>query len=212
GVDSRAPRRRAHLREAGDAMKHAVWLVLFLAPQQAPAPVDFDRDIRPIFKASCIKCHGAEGKPKGQFRLDVRAAAFRGGAGGNAILPGKASESPLYKLLVDADEDARMPQKAPRLPAAQTELVRRWIDEGGRWPEDAAGTEALHWSLRPLAKPPLPPMTAWTRTPIDAFILAKLGEKGFAPSPEADRRTLLRRVTYDLTGLSPTPEEMDAFL
>jgi mono/diheme cytochrome c family protein len=190
-------------------VKQAALLVLLLAQQ--PAPVDFDRDIRPIFKASCQKCHGAEGKPKGQFRLDFRAAAFRGGAGGKAIRPGKAAESLLYKLLVDADPDARMPQKAPRLPAAQIELLRRWIDEGAPWPEEAAGGDTLHWSLRPLAKPAVPPQKPWARTPIDAFILAKLEEKGFAPSPEADRRTLLRRVTYDLTGLAPSPEEMDAF-
>jgi hypothetical protein len=195
-------------------------LLVLLLPQQQPTPVDFERDIRPIFKASCIKCHGAEGKPKGQFRLDLRAAAFRGGAGGKAILPGKAAESLLYKLLLDADEDARMPQKAPRLAAAQIELIRRWIDEGARWPEEAPGAEALHWSLRPLAAPAVPPMkpsstslgASWCRTPIDAFVLAKLEQKGGGPSPEADRRTLLRRVTYDLTGLPPTPEEMDAFL
>jgi hypothetical protein len=187
-------------------------LVVLLLAQQEPPPVDFDRDIRPIFKASCLRCHGAEGKPKGQFRLDLRAAAFRGGAGGKAILPGKARESLLYKLLVDADEDVRMPQKAPRLADAQIERVRRWIDEGARWPEEAAGGEGTPWSLRPLARPPVPPMNSWCRTPIDAFILAKLDEKGFAPSPEADRRTLLRRASYDLTGLPPSPQEMDAFL
>jgi mono/diheme cytochrome c family protein len=189
----------------------ALPLLVLLLAQQTPPPVDFERDIRPIFKASCLKCHGAE-KPKGQFRLDLRAAAFRGGAGGKAILPGKGRESLLYKLLVDDDEEARMPQKAPRLPAAKIELIRRWIDEGARWPEEAGAAEAAHWSLRPLTKPAAPPMKPWCRTPVDAFVLAKLEDKGFAPSPEADRRTLLRRVTYDLTGLPPTPEEMDAFL
>jgi mono/diheme cytochrome c family protein len=185
-------------------------LVLAAVPQQAP--VDFDRDIRPIFRASCLKCHGAEGKPKGQLRLDVRAAAFRGGAGGKVILPGRAKESLLYKLLVDPDDDARMPQKAPRLAAEQIDLVRRWIDEGAEWPEDAAKPgESSFWSLRPLARPAVP-AAAWGRTSVDAFIAAKLKEKGFEPSPEADRRTLLRRVTYDLTGLAPTPEEVDAFV
>jgi len=181
-------------------------LVLLLFPQEK-GPVDFDRDIRPIFQASCIKCHGAEGKPKGQFRLDLRAAAMRGGAAGKAILPGKGAESLLYRLLLDEDEDARMPQKAPRLPKAQIDLIRRWIDEGARWPDEAAGADLAHWSLRPLAAPTVPTGPAH---PIDAFILAKLKEKGFTPSPEADRRTLLRRVTYDLIGLPPTPEEMDA--
>ncbi|HZE98860.1 MAG TPA: PSD1 and planctomycete cytochrome C domain-containing protein [Planctomycetota bacterium] len=192
-------------------MTRAWLLVLLLAAPRPQAPVDFDRDIRPILKASCLKCHGAEGKPKGQLRLDLRAAAFRGGAGGQAIIPGKSADSPLYKLLVDPDDDARMPQKAPRLSTAQIELIRRWIDEGVRWPEDDHGGEQLHWSLRPLARPAVPP-SSWGRTPIDAFIAAKLKEKGFEPSPEADRRSLLRRVTYDLIGLPPTPEETDAFL
>ncbi|MBV8882067.1 MAG: DUF1549 domain-containing protein, partial [Planctomycetaceae bacterium] len=178
-------------------------IVLFL--NAASEPVDFDRDIRPILKASCLKCHGAEGKPKGQLRLDLRAAAFRGGAGGKAIVPGKSAESPLYKLLIDPDEDARMPAKAPRLPDAQIELVKRWIDEGAVWPEDNAGHEATHWSLRPFGRPA-------GAASIDGFIRAKLKEKGYEPSPEADRRTLLRRVTYDLIGLPPTPEELDAFL
>ena len=188
-----------------------LWVLILAAPTPQQAPVDFDRDIRPILKASCLKCHGSEGKPKGQLRLDLRAAAFRGGAGGPSILPGNAAGSPLYKLLVDPDDDARMPQKAPRLDPAKIELVRRWIDEGAPWPVEANGGDLSHWSLRPLVRP-APPAASWGRTPVDAFIAATLKEKGFDPSPEADRRSLLRRVTYDLIGLPPTPEEMDAFL
>jgi hypothetical protein len=192
-------------------VSRALALVLLLAAPPQESPVDFDRDVRPIFATSCLKCHGAEGKPKGQLRLDLRSAAFRGGAGGKAIVPGKSAESPLYKLLIDPDEDARMPQKAPRLAEGQIALIRRWIDEGARWPEDRSAAGSVHWSLRPLARPAVPAAT-WGRTPIDAFIAAALRAKGLAPSPEADRRTLLRRVTYDLTGLPPTPEETDAFL
>src|ERR1043166_5217633 len=182
---------------------------------QEPGPVNFDRDIRPIFQASCVKCHGSEGKPKGQLRLDLKALAFRGGVTGKAILPGKAKESSLYRLLVDPDDDARMPQKSGRLAKEKIDLIRRWIDEGAAWPEDAAAAGAArHWSLRPLAKPPLPETrgSQWARTPIDAFVLARLEEKGFAPAPPADRHSLLRRITYDLIGLPPTPAEMDAFL
>ncbi|HLY12533.1 MAG TPA: PSD1 and planctomycete cytochrome C domain-containing protein [Planctomycetota bacterium] len=185
--------------------------VLLLAAPLQQAPVEFERDIRPIFRASCLKCHGAEGKPKGQLRLDLRAAAFRGGAGGKVIVPGKSTESPLYKLLVDPDDDARMPQKAPRLSPEAIGLVRRWIDEGASWPEETNRGDVTPWSLRPLVRPAVP-AARWGHTPVDAFIATTLKEKGLQPSPEADRRTLLRRVTYDLTGLPPTPEEMDAFL
>src|SRR5579872_4007992 len=154
---SRPARGRTHFRKTEDAVTRLSFLiVLFLGEPPQQAPVDFDRDIRPIFKASCLKCHGGEGKAKGQLRLDQKAAAFRGGAGGKAIVPGKSSESPLYKLLVDADEDVRMPQKAPRLGEAQIGMIRRWIDEGARWPEEAAGGELRHWSLRPLIRPAVP--------------------------------------------------------
>lgn len=194
----------------------ALVLALLLGPAAAgqdDARVDFDRDVRPILKASCLKCHGPEGKPKGQLRLDLRAAAFRGGASGKVIVPGKAAESLFYKLLRDPDDEVRMPQKAPRLGAAQIALLGRWIDQGASWPDDRSGGESLHWSLRPLVRPEVPALRSpWIRTPVDAFILAKLTEKGLAPAAPADRRTLLRRVTYDLTGLPPSPQETEAFL
>jgi hypothetical protein len=194
-------------------MKPWALLVLFLlGSQEPPSKVDFDRDIRPIFQATCQKCHGGEGKPKGQFRLDLRALALKGGVTGKSILPGSATGSRLYTLLLAPEDDARMPQKAPPLPREKIELIRRWIDEGARWPDDGISVAAGHWSLRPLGKPAVPKAGPWARTPIDAFILARLEEKGFAPAPPADPRTLLRRITYDLTGLPPTPGEMDAFL
>jgi hypothetical protein len=194
-------------------MKPRALLVLFLlGSQEPPSKVDFDRDVRPILQASCLKCHGAEGKPKGQFRLDLKALAFKGGVTGKSILPGNSKGSRLYTLLVDPDDDARMPQKAPALSREKIDLVRRWIDEGAAWPDDGAAAAAKHWSLRPLMKPAVPKVGPWARTPVDAFILARLGEKGFTPAPPADPRTLLRRITYDLAGLPPTAEEMDAFL
>src|SRR5256885_15439050 len=96
--------------------------------QDAPA-IDFARDVRPLLREHCLSCHSAA-KKKGQLRLDARSAAFKGGITGKAILPGKGRDSLLYKLLSDADEDARVPQKAPRLPADRIELIRRWIDPG----------------------------------------------------------------------------------
>ncbi len=177
--------------------------------------VDFLRDLQPIFKASCHKCHGAE-KPKGQFRLDLKAFALKGGISGKTILPGKGSESPLVKLLLEADEDARMPQKAPPLAREKIDLIRRWIDQGAEWPDSAGGEATLetHWAYAKPARPASPVVrnAAWVRNPIDAFVLARLEKEGLAPSPEAPREALLRRVSLDLSGLPPSPAETDAFL
>ncbi len=189
-------------------------LALSLLPdpaQEKPGAVDFERDIRPIFKASCIKCHGPD-KSKANLRLHSKAAARKGGDSGPAYKPGDSKGSRLLQLLLSKDDEERMPQKAPALAAAQIDLIRRWIDQGAPWPDD--GREELHWSLRPLVKPPVPTVKAapWVRTPIDSFILASLESKGLSPAPPADRRTLLRRLTFDLTGLAPTREELESFL
>jgi hypothetical protein len=173
-------------------------LLLLLAAQD----VDFERDVRPILAASCLKCHGAD-KPKGRFRLDLKLPAFKGGASGPSILPHNAKDSRFLQLLLSADEEERMPQKAPPLKAEQIDLLRRWIDQGAAWPDDASRPDELHWSLQPIRRP------AGT---IDGLILAKLREKGLRPAPPADPRALIRRLTYTLTGLPPTPEEVDAFL
>src|SRR5438105_13810138 len=113
--------------------------------------IDFARDVRPILRDHCLSCHSAA-KKKGQLRLDSRPAAFKGGLAGKAIVPGKSGDSRLVKLLVDPDEDARMPQKAPRLSKEKIELLRRWIDQGAVWPDAVAGEDAApaHWSyLKP---------------------------------------------------------------
>ena len=113
--------------------------LLFLpAPQDPPPKVDFVRDVQPLFRASCVKCHGPE-KPKAQFRLDSRSFAMKGGVGGKAILPGKGADSLLIKLLLATDPDERMPRKAAPLSKAQIDLLRAWIDQGAPWPDAAAG-------------------------------------------------------------------------
>src|SRR6185369_981644 len=149
-------------------------LLLPLVPQDPPAAkVDFSRDIQPIFKTSCLKCHGAE-KPKGQFRLDVQALALKGGVSGKAILPGNSKESLLVKLLLEKDDENRMPQKAPALAPAKIDLVRAWIDQGAVWPDSAAGDVKVetHWAyVKPVRRDPPPARDA--RNPIDNFILAR---------------------------------------
>lgn len=184
-------------------------------PPPATRRVDFETDIRPLFVQHCYACHGPD-KQKAGLRLDRRAEALRGGDDGPVILPGKSGESPLIRLTAGLDPDRTMPPKGQRLTPEQIGLLRAWIDQGAVWPATASEDPRDWWSLRPLQRPPLPELSAadvqGARNPIDHFILAKLREKGLVPSPEADRRTLIRRVTFDLIGLPPTPEEVEAFV
>jgi mono/diheme cytochrome c family protein len=178
--------------------------------------VDYIADVQPILAKSCYACHGPD-KQRGGLRLDVKTAALKGGDSGAVILPGKSSESLLIRYVAGVEADRVMPPKGERLTAAQIALLRAWIDQGAKWPDKAGGEpEAVWWSLRPLVKPHLPKLTEadakWVRTPLDAFVIARLREKGLSPSPEADRRTLLRRLSFDLVGLPPTPAEVEAFV
>lgn len=185
------------------------FLFLLIATFAAAAPVDFVRDVRPIFQKHCYECHG-EKKQKSGLRLDIKSEAFKGGDNHSPdILPGKAKDSPLIHFLITDDEDELMPPKG-RLSAPEIQMLTAWIQEGAVWPEgvDLAKLEDRrdHWSFKPLQ----------SRAPgskgkeIDAFIDAKLTEKGLHRSPPADPVSWLRRVTFDLTGLPPTPEEMAA--
>jgi mono/diheme cytochrome c family protein len=184
------------------------------------AAVDFVRDVRPIFAAHCYECHGPE-LQESNFRLDQKAAALGVGDRGEApIVAGSAGDSPLVRFVSGADPDLRMPPEGEGEPLSADEVatLRRWIDQGAAWPDgvDETGDERLstdHWSLQPLA-PVEPPRLddRWAAGGVDAFILAKLRDAGLAPSPPADRASLVRRLTFDLHGLPPTPEEAAAFI
>jgi mono/diheme cytochrome c family protein len=176
-----------------------------------PAAVDFARDVRPVLADGCFSCHGPE-KQRGGLRLDRKSDAARGGDSGVVIVPGKSAESLLLRKVTSADPAERMPPKGDPLTAEQVDRLRRWIDSGAAWPE--AATHEVHWSLQPVVRPTLPTVakTDWSRNSIDRFILARLERAGLQPSPEADRRTLIRRATFDLTGLPPTPDEVAAFV
>ncbi len=197
----------------------AAWLVALPDEPRLPAPadraIDFTADVRPIFVKACYSCHGPD-KQRGGLRLDRKKDAIAGGDGGPAVVPGKAASSPLVRFVAGLDADNVMPPKGERLTATQVGVLRAWVDQGAAWPEDATAAGEAWWSLRPLVRPAVPTLTAedarCVRTPIDAFVLAKLRERGLTPAGDADRRTLLRRVTYDLTGLPPTAAERDAFL
>ena len=189
-------------------------LAFSLAAAAAARAVDFAREVRPILEKSCFGCHGPE-KQKSNYRLDVRDIALKGGESGErAIVPHDAKASPLVRYVSGEDPDMVMPPKksdVPRLTAEQVATLRAWIDAGPSWPDEFAGEKETkpQWSLVPLVKPAVPDGAA---NQIDAFIRAKLVEKKLAPSPEADRRTLIRRLNYDLTGLPPTTEEVEAFI
>ena len=184
-----------------------------LAQAELLSAPDFVKEVRPILERSCFGCHGPE-KQKSHYRLDVRDTALKGGESGErAIVPHDAKASPLIKYVSGEDADMVMPPKksdVPRLTAEQIATLRAWIDAGPAWPDEFAGAKEAkpHWSLQPLVKPAVPE----SGNPIDAFIGAKLAEKGLALSPEADTRTLCRRLHFDLTGLPPTPEDVASFL
>jgi mono/diheme cytochrome c family protein len=178
--------------------------------------VDFERDVRPILVKHCLSCHGPS-KQKGGLRFDRGTAALKGGDSGPAIVPGKAAESPVVRLTAGLEEDRIMPPRGPRLSEQQVGVLRDWIDQGASWPGSAGNEDGRDWwSLRPLGSPPVPILSGSDapggRNPIDGFVRAKLREKGLSSSPEADRRTLIRRLYFDLVGLPPSPEEIDAFV
>ena len=188
-------------------------------PPPAERPVDYVADIQPLFEKHCYACHGQTSQING-LRLDLRAEALKGGHSGPAILPGNSAESRLIHMLAGYRVKVVMPP-AGALGPEQIGLVRAWIDQGAAWPEEQTSAApapaqkgAGHWAWQPRTEPAPPSVkdNGWVRNPIDRFVLAKLESEGVAPSKEADRLTLLRRVSLDLTGLPPTPEQTQQFL
>lgn len=190
------------------------WLPSLLAltfwlPCRAAEPLDFGRDVRPILSDRCFACHGQDSnKREGGLRLDQRDAALKGGDSGPAIVPGDPDTSEIIKRILSEDRTERMPPPKAKKPitAEQKEILIRWVKEGAVY--------SNHWSFEPV-KNHAPPQVAakdWPRTPVDHFVLAALEAKNIRPAPAADRAVFLRRVTLDLTGLPPTPEETKAFL
>jgi uncharacterized protein DUF1553/uncharacterized protein DUF1549/cytochrome c len=190
-------------------------------PPQPQNPVDFTRDIQPILQASCYECHGTK-KTKAHLRLDSAAGIAKGGETGPIIVPGKSDQSLLVRRILGLDGDDRMPKDEDPLSPEQIALIRSWIDQGAKWPateaapatQQSAPEEPVHWAYRHPARPALPEVrnSAWTRTPIDRFVLARLEKEGLSPSSEAPLEILIRRVSLDLVGLPPSPSEVDAVL
>jgi mono/diheme cytochrome c family protein len=183
----------------------AVLLLALSAAAQAESPVDFQREVQPIFAEHCALCHGVdEGDRQANLRLDVREAALKGGDSGMpAIVPGKPADSELVRRITAADEAMRMPPPSHEKPlsASQIETLKRWIAEGANYES--------HWAFVPPRKAPLP--SGGPAHPVDAFVAAKLQEMGLLPSPPADSAQLCRRLYLDLIGLPPAPQELKDF-
>jgi hypothetical protein len=199
---------------------------LLVAPARAgekrlpDAVPTFETHVRPIFKAYCFDCHGEGDKLRGGLDLRLSRPILKGGDSGPAVVPLRPDESLLYRRV----RDGEMPPTKKKLTPEQVELIGRWINAGAKAerPEAEAAApgmiltpeERAYWAFQPVRRPPVPAVLSAerVRTPIDAFLLARLQAQGLAFAPEADRRTLIRRATFDLTGLPPSPEDVDAFL
>jgi mono/diheme cytochrome c family protein len=185
----------------------------------AEAVAAFENEVRPLLVQKCVRCHGPKRHENG-LRLDAREAVLRGGMGGPAVVPGDPEKS-LLVAAIRRRGKLRMPPGGALRDGEVVALVR-WVAQGAPWPQDAGAPHRTadgargkrHWAFRPVTDPPVPDVhdAEWPLTPIDRFVLAQLEKEGLRPVGLADRRTLLRRVTFGLTGLPPTPEEIDAFI
>ena len=187
----------------------AICLLAQVGVRGGERTIDFDREIRPVLSQACFQCHGPdEEQREADLRLDLRTAALADLGGYRAIVPGDLDRSEMYRRITSDDEDQRMPptDSGHKLSPQQIRLIGQWIQQGAVWKE--------HWSFIPPSRPRLPRVrqTNWPRNAIDYFVLSRLEREQLTPSNVADRTTLIRRVTLDLTGLPPTPREVEQFL
>lgn len=190
---------------------------------EAKEKVDFQTQVAPILSSRCVSCHQSS-KAKGGLDLTTLKAMMTGGDSGPSVVPGNAEESELvFRVIPESDgQKPDMPRQGEALSSKEVEILRAWINQGAVWPEEVVLKESSKadrswWSLQPLVQVAVPSLPegfpeSWNGSPIDRFIANGLKQSGLRPSPAADRRVLLRRLYYDLTGLPPTPEEMQAFL
>lgn len=197
------------------------------AKKPSPQAIQFfETKVRPVLIEHCFRCHGDIKRPRGDLRLDSRAAMLAGSERGPALVPGHPEKSWLIKAITHEDKELKMPE-SKKLPREHIENLTLWVKMGAPWPggdkevsvvrkgdQPITDKDRQHWSFQPVRRPPVPRSRtdSWIRNPIDTFILAGLEAKGLTPNPPASRRELLRRVYYDLTGLPPTPAQAEAFL
>ena len=184
----------------------------------------FELHIRPLLAENCYACHSSETMAMGELQVDSADGLLQGGTRGPALAPGNPAASLLLKAVSYNSLELQMPPTG-KLPAEEIDRLEAWIRMGAPDPRTATAAPVVEegidlaegrqfWSFRPVRDPPAPatPGDSWARTPIDRFVLSRLADAGLQPAPDADRRTLLRRVTFDLTGLPPAPADIEAFL
>ncbi len=197
----------------------ATLVVLAPAVANAGSPRTFESDVRPIFKTHCFQCHGEESKIEGNLDVRLVRLLVSGGDSGPAFVSGKSGVS----FLIGRLESGEMPPGEKKISAEELRIIREWIDQGARTarPEPASVDQLIFtdeernfWSFQPVVTPPVPAVKSTNRmlTPVDAFVLERLERDGFSFSPDSDKRTLIRRAYFDLLGLPPSPEDVDAFL
>jgi mono/diheme cytochrome c family protein len=194
----------------------AVWSAHAAVPAQSSPEADgrfFADRVAPVLESRCLRCHGGDARKRG-LSLATRAELLSGGKSGPAAVPGRPGQSLIVRMV--SGDRPRMPREGPRLSQAQVADLRQWIAGGAAWPAGlrltSRGTGDAAWAFRPLNRPPVPSTAAGAQAnPVDAFVLARLEREGLSFGPEADRRTLIRRLTFDLHGLPPTPQEIAAF-
>lgn len=207
--------------------KASVKLAAYPRPATAEQLMYFEKKVRPIFANRCYNCHSDAFKEAGGLRVDFGASFFSGGKDGPVVVPGHPEKSLLVEKITEADAKKRMPQESPPLPEQEIATLETWIKDGAAWPDETeklpqtpahiaasyVKLRAQHWAWQPLTHPAVPKVadSTWPATDIDRFLLAKLEEKKLAPVNDADPVALIRRLTYDLTGLPPTPEDVKAF-
>ena len=196
----------AILMKALSCLQTWLWIgALGVAVHADEGTLEFNRDIRPILSANCFSCHGPDAAShQADLRLDEREVAIEFAA----IVPGDPDSSEMLRRIASEDDDEVMPppESKKQLTAGEKSLVARWIREGAEYQP--------HWSFVPPQRSELPAVEnlAWARQPLDHFVLQRLEKEGLAPAPEADRRTLIRRLSFDLTGLPPSAEDVEVFL
>src|SRR5437867_2091690 len=192
-------------------------------PPPVQTSVEFLRDVEPIFHKNCYACHGPSQQMNG-LRFDQKKAAGTGAFSGPACVPGNSAETKLIQKVASSKDGFKMPPAGPALSPREIGILRAWIDQGAEWApppatpataqKTSSGEKRSHWAFQPIRRPAVPLVRerSWARNPIDAFILAKLESEEVSPSAEADKVTLIRRLSLDLTGLPPTPQEVNDFL